>query len=772
MVWLLVFSAVAIALIVWINRQLPRASRNQSDDGGKATAESDPSAQKALPAASLRAAPASPMATGTETPRQPEPVARIVPLIDQPVAKPERPVPSFRAPTGVRWVPFGEDVQLRNTTIRGGGFYFGQTSELALPVAGCVDPTLAIDISAPDWSAKDTHYYPTYATIGPRERGAFVAWLHSKRDYAQLGIGLVFLYFMGLERRLLVDARSDTAAQAEIRAICAEVQRLLTVYGQNASFRSYANELLSLASALYHAGDVAIDETTESWTTALRIQVGRRMQNREPIAAAEAFAIARAVTPESQRSKWDIVLPELRTLFERRFARTFPNGLKLPTAKARVTIDYRWASPEGHSPRFLVDVPDPSTLTAPYRPLSALLDAALLDIEPLRKVRRSKNRTPSAELAATPAELLRTNVPAEFARLRADLEAALGDQHNVPMDLAALTGPLKLTAEALTKRSATQLVQTLESLGFGIEPDPRFHGQLPSAGGVVQIFRVKDDYPRMPTPAYSTAQLLAQAAIAIAESGNGIQPSEVDALIAGVERQFALTPAEHARLQAHVQMLHRTPPQISRIESKARLLAENDRASFGQVLIDIAAADGHISPTETKLLERLYKALGIDIGKVHADLHHATVKINRGDRSSGHALSADVIAQRLAETQRVQAVLTAIFVDDSPTVAAPAMPAEAVPAVVGEPPVGMASLPRHGLDAAHGNVLHAVLSHGADTVSRATLESWCDTDGLLTEGAIETLNSAAFNVAGEALLEGEDPLEINAYAAEQLRSTL
>ena len=385
----------------------------------------------------------------------------------------------------------------------------------------------------------------------------------------------------------------------------------------------------------------------------------------------------------------------------------------------------------------------------------------MLDIEPLRKVRRGKNRTPAAELAAMPAELVASNLPGQFGTLRSTLRALLDGKASAPYPLATLLSASGLPAVALNKRTSTSLVLTLESLGIGVEPDPRFHGALSGPDGDVELFALAVDAPRQPSPAYTSAQLLSQAAIAIAGSGNGIQQSEIDALLAGIERQFALSVPEQSRMHAHVQMLHRNPPLFNRIEAKARLLPETDRAAFAAVLVDIAAADGHISPAEIRLLERFYKALGLDAARVHADLHHATVSAGRpGERPRGHALSADAIAARLAETQRVQSVLSQIFIEDPPPTPTPSPGPATAPG---------ASTNALGLAPPYAVVLRALLGHPEALVPRSLLDSWCEANDVLTEGAIEFINDASFNVASEALLEGDDPIELNAYAAEELR---
>ena len=71
-----------------------------------------------------------------------------------------------------------------------------------------------------------------------------------------------------------------------------------------------------------------------------------------------------------------------------------------------------------------------------------------------------------------------------------------------------------------------------------------------------------------------------------------------------------------------------------------------------------------------------------------------------------------------------------------------------------------------GLDAAHNALLSRLrgrLSWPRDDFTRAAAEL-----GLLPDGALETLNEAAFEAVGEPVCEGSDPIEINHDAIEEM----
>lgn len=149
---------------------------------------------------------------------------------------------------GVRWVPPGESVIVHDILIPNGMVYVGQKSknpEWREP--SHIDTSLSIGIiQTADYEADSMPYWPSYEWIQLEERAAYLRWLSEGKKAKQVSIGYVFLYFYGLERRLLVDIPTDHFASIERPQIVQEIKRLLTIYGDNRSFFNYATSLLSL----------------------------------------------------------------------------------------------------------------------------------------------------------------------------------------------------------------------------------------------------------------------------------------------------------------------------------------------------------------------------------------------------------------------------------------------------------------------------------------------------------------------------------------------
>jgi hypothetical protein len=52
-------------------------------------------------------------------------------------------------------------------------------------------------------------YWPLYSGIDPASRAAYLHWLTGGRKAPEAYIGYVFLFFYGIERRVLVDAQAS-----------------------------------------------------------------------------------------------------------------------------------------------------------------------------------------------------------------------------------------------------------------------------------------------------------------------------------------------------------------------------------------------------------------------------------------------------------------------------------------------------------------------------------------------------------------------------------
>jgi hypothetical protein len=210
-----------------------------------------------------------------------------------------------------------------------------------------------------------------------------------------------------------------------------------------------------------------------------------------------------------------------------------------------------------------------------------------------------------------------------------------------------------------------------------------------------------------------------------------------------------------------------------------------------RALVSIAGADGHVSPAEVRMLARIYPLLGLDEKQVYTDVHAlaagtAPVTVlpaepateyaipspeperGRTPAPAGFTLDTARIAAIQHDTREVTRVLASVFADDDPEEAVSPTPTGPSP-LPGEDdaaPQAEADGRLPGLDAAHSALVRAL---GENTEwPAAELAALAERHGLMAAGAMETINDAAFQLCDEPLLEGTDPIEVNAYAREEM----
>lgn len=213
-------------------------------------------------------------------------------------------------------------------------------------------------------------------------------------------------------------------------------------------------------------------------------------------------------------------------------------------------------------------------------------------------------------------------------------------------------------------------------------------------------------------------------------------------------------------------------------------------------------ADGVVTPDERKMLRKIYPALSLGPDLVDADLadlgylnvnlaalsdigpanrkpgsagQNATTASSTRSVDSDHTapppsftLDPVRVAQIIKETEQVAKLLAQVFeaeadiatqaqgqVDTHPN---PAAEAEADRANFPAPRAGYAA-PLLGLDTAHSALTRQILTRAS--WRRSELQSVATDAGLMLSGALERINDACFDHLDCALVEGEDPIEVD-----------
>lgn len=679
----------------------------------------------------------------------------------------------------VRWFAADVPVSIGGIDISSGLIYVGGTSSSQYGrLDNCViSPGLTVSRTASDRHGATMSYWPSYSTISPEARRAFLDWLAGGRHDPEIGIGHVFLFFYGLERRLFQDK-----SHSEAPVIVAEVKRLLSIYGANNSFNGYARALLDAASLL--EGDVggppeASPDLQNRYEIPLvvRLHLGRRLALGQTLDAEDALLWLLSSPNTSLRTPAIRCFEEFREIWRHRFAKLHPGGLKVRKPKQILKAVYRAASGGFQASIAISDgsVPDISSINAPLDRLRELADACSEDLAAFSRLlgRNPASRGSFEALAFLPRDILNSSA---VGGIRERLDALLASEAVVTVKTRRLIEELRVTQTPLDKISTgltNQIGAVLDKFDLGYEPDRRYGPTSLSLDGNVTLFRASDGAPvEHDRAAYLAARTMIEIAAIAAASDGCVSESEVLSIKAEINSMAELSPVERQRLDAHaLALLADTPRQQGAIKRLAELpTPERQRiikSAFSAVL-----ADGQVSPAEVKFLEQLHKALNLPQEDVYAALHRGNVHVDtpvtvalaeavrgtpipqQAPKSEGVQIDAVRLARIQKETSAVSSLLAGIFVEEE-------TPRIAIPATV-----QTTNSPYDGLDAPHAALLLHVLALGE--ASREDFEAEAKRLKLLPDGAIETINDWGFDSFGEPVLESDDAI----IFAEHLRPEL
>lgn len=308
----------------------------------------------------------------------------------------------------------------------------------------------------------------------------------------------------------------------------------------------------------------------------------------------------------------------------------------------------------------------------------------------------------------------------------------------------------------------------LGSLGIGLEPDILDHVKPPKPDDMVVLFaQPLDRESSRTTHAYQVALLTLELSSAVAIADGNFCDVEKNHLQEQILSWSHLTPNHQQRLLAHFELLKSAPASLANLKKKLGQLDVSAKESIAAFMTTVAQVDGVVLPAEVKILEQIYKALGVDPIKVFSDLH---VFATEGKPSSaavkkieetGFTLDPERIIALQRDTEKVTALLAGIFMEEEPIVLPVQKPEIDIP-----DEEELHSI--LGLDSAHAILARKLLSR----------PHWCREEllamaadlELMLDGALELINEASFDIYGIAFAEGDDPFVINPEVLEQIES--
>ena len=671
------------------------------------------------------------------------------------------------------WRGTGQKVEIGPYIINDPLAYFsrGVSSEAE---ASCIDVKLPIGkpVVEPQGALG---YWPRYSHISPDRRANYLAWLADGRTSDLTDIGYAFLYFYGLERRVLIDGQ-------DLDPIASEVVRLLNRYTFSGAFTSSLMSFLAYVIArlgLVNLSEVwfrSIFETSSIGLSddLLALALAWHVYRGQPLSARWATHIARQHPAAARSVVVDRAPEQFLALFAKRYKERFSEGLVLKCHKRQREIQYGHpANPSVatmRQPKFAppVFVPDALAVQGQFVPLFKIWSECIEELKPLsRRLAKGAAENPRLVYELLPDDLkAETEHPdkhrwdeivAEYAREDGFASAPVSK-------LAALHEIAQ--RPRLTVKQSESLARTAELVGYLIEPDPRISRRAYAWDELVALFRPESD-GQLPADRYRSAALVLELGWAIAAADGVVTDEETRLVGEFFQELFFLDQAEARRLKQLEQVFLQRHPSLEGLSKRLLVVLDlEQREKLGRFLASVAAANGTINEPTLRALRRAYRTLEVDVSTLDGFLRELQKKTPSKESFPGEdgqalrerdaPLNQESIRRIKADTEVVGEMLRQVLQEEEETEETARGPG-AVTEPANTSPEKMPSAP--GLPDRFQPLLEALLKQ--DQWSIADFEDLVRSMNLMPNDARDRINEWAMESRGYMLIEEGETLRIN-----------
>lgn len=685
----------------------------------------------------------------------------------------------------LRWLPLGGSLAVGEHTISKGLFYFspGFTPYMAHPAINYlveVDQVRSLRVRS-----LQTVVSLSYGNMPDEHRRRHLKWLASERNDPGYSVNLVWNYFLGLETRAVVDAAIDPVAKSELEAIREEVRSLRSVYGAQAQlFRHQTTSLLNYLSVpvnnptLYLESPQAGEDGAEFVS---RLALSQAYRDGHPLPAqwliSWYFADNRFKKHENIAAGYR---PYFEKLFEAELHLRYPGGIEAKIkADAAKKFEVCYDPAVTYMDRVVREDPAFDLFDVTHRDagLTRALSALAKKVYGRMHAFYVRTQRPESKGKVTDAAILLrhpfwdTATRERLNRLAATVQVK--GTRPVVERFSELFHPTPVPDELTRSVFVSVATELAEYFGLGLEPHPDFGEGLPMPDMPVAVFAVGKKTPRTASAEYlRRAAAVWCYALVIRASGEAFQGAIDDALrLIGTFTEVG-RPGQ-SRLGALLFHHLARPYSLKGLQARVRAFGEDGAKNIMADLVLLGSYAGRSDVNTMRTLEKLCEAFGQPAESLYSLAHAGAPSTPARTRtrrkiveSPGAAngeparamsgdifkLDADMLKQLRKETAAVGKTLEGIFVDDEPLLQTE-QPVAANPAA-GEGPNSLM-----GLDASHSSMLARLIAKSR--WERHEVEAVCRELQLMTDAALERINDAAFDNFDQALLEGDDIIEIN-----------
>lgn len=684
-----------------------------------------------------------------------------------------------------KWYSKGEKIIVSNYNLTdqfvyvGINLHSGYSAEPSL-----INPSLQIDKSRPDFKGNDLSYWPSYSECSPQARAAYLHYCSNSFETQDIPIGYVFMYYYGIERRLLV----DEIEKKEEKELIAEVRRLRKLHSDNSSFNGYSNRLLNFIEVddlvhenIDHSRLKSYSELSDNiWELNLSetdvVQLGYYFILEEDFPSNLLFKVG--LNNSFLRTPGKRCIKELIQLFRIRLPEEFRKVNSWENSGQVITQSY---SPASSAIRggYEKSINTPDLIRSNQgliNKLSNLIEECQSDLESYSRLLANDHDKNSLQaLVRLPPELINPDDYPKVSELFTFIDSRLKKSDYILIESSQLTHIWDIEGvNKFRKKYAIEVAQVFQHLGYGIEPDIRFGYHKIDKEGKIAVFRIdKEKSPKRPTKEYKLVLPIIHMTALVGLADGIFKPEEEKHFEEYIESLMQLNDDEKKRVNGYLFWLKSARVNVARLKGKIKNLDSSRKTRIIEYLISLAWADKHIHPDEVSMLQKLCNIFDLDeyqvLRKLY-DLQHGKedelVQVTTKSDSKGHEvprekqssnlLNEEILQARIDQTNEVQDILSDVFEEEDDEDSRNIEPGNAEDDFTSY----------LGLDKQHSQLVDKLIPK--EVWTQEEFQNLCNDIGLMPNGAIEIINEKSFDKYEDDLLIMHDELEINKYISDKL----
>ena len=172
-----------------------------------------------------------------------------------------------------------------------------------------------------------------------------------------------------------------------------------------------------------------------------------------------------------------------------------------------------------------------------------------------------------------------------------------------------------------TLRQSSLIIDACEAFGYEIEPNVNVDQKPYKKNLKVMIY--KSQFPIKLSPIdYHMAALFTDIGLKIALEDNELLPIEMSYIENYIKKEFTLSPSERLRLQMRTELIVHTKEINTNdtIKKLIKMLNDSSKETVSKFIISVAKVDGIIKDSELKILQKIFKQLGLSEDYLNSSL--------------------------------------------------------------------------------------------------------------------------------------------------------